>query len=99
MQKMPTLIFSFVGYTRQNNVHFENEGHDDALRMLTNSEFRRVKVWWFWFNCGVDKYKSWYIACNGSEIPLMGDLQLFTIERGYHHNFPYFLKVRSKWFP
>lgn len=79
--------------------HFENEGQDDALRILTNSESRRVKVPWFWFYCGVDKHKSWYIGCNGSEIPLTGDLQLFTIQRGYNHNFPYFLKVRSEWLP
>ena len=87
------VIYSFTGYDSQKNVHFDNEGEDDALRMLKLNEFRRVSLRWFWFYCRVDEYQSWYIGCNGSEVPQRS--RLFTIHRGPNHNFPYFVKVRQ----
>ena len=84
----------FIGNDEQQYIGFENEKKESELRMLTIGDFKRVTLRLLWFRCRLIEDSSWYIGCNGTEIPFKSSL--FSIERGANlHSFPYFLKVRK----
>lgn len=79
----------FVGYNRLTYTRFYEENNNSELRMLNISERRQLSLP-RWPQCLVDEESSWYIGCNGSEVPFRSSL--FTIQKT-DQNIPYVLKV------
>ena len=67
----------------------EEEGNNNKLRMLNINDRRPLSLA-LWPQCVVDQDSSWYIGCDGSEVPFRSNL--FTIQKT-NEDIPFVIKV------
>jgi len=79
----------FVGHNRLSYTAFDEEDNDNELRMLNISDRRPLSLA-PWAQCLADQDSSFYIGCNGSEVPFRSSL--FTIQKA-DKGTPFFMKV------